>query len=429
VLLDAFTRFLANVFVAAILTFIVLRTTFQRIVVDERVSGNPMNEALLALSLCLLLIVFVLVRSQVQRLLTKVVFGRPELDRALGDIEHGAAASKDELEFVEWASQYLARFLTANRAEILLGPWLSRIPEVSGLMVPAPASDVPALRNTPALAWAEAVVPLTFGQGDASYLLFGRRQGGRRYLSEDLHALSRLAAAINAQVDRFRSSEMQRLVAQAELRALQSQINPHFLFNALNTLYGIIPRQASGARQTVLNLSEIFRYFLQSDRTFIDLRDELEIVKSYLEIERLRLGPRLETRIEIDDAALSARIPVLSIQPLVENAIKHGLAPKAGQGLLIVTARTSDETVFIEVRDTGLGMGGSKAQDHSGAGVGLNNVRRRLELCFGMEANLTIDSGRNGTTVRFAVPLARSPNAPSEPVEPLSASIVGPFHG
>ena len=98
---------------------------------------------------------------------------------------------------------------------------------------------------------------------------------------------------------------MQRLVSQAELRALQAQINPHFLFNALNTLYGIIPRTASGARQTVLNLSEIFRYFLQSERTFIRLSDELEIVKSYLEIERLRLGPRLETRIDIDEAALA----------------------------------------------------------------------------------------------------------------------------
>ncbi len=125
VLLDAFARFLANVFVAATLTFIALRTTFKWIVVDERISGNPMNEALLALSLCLLLIGFVLVRSQVQRLLTRVVFGRPDLDKALGDLESRAAISKDESEFLAWASQYLARFLTANRAEILSEQWLS----------------------------------------------------------------------------------------------------------------------------------------------------------------------------------------------------------------------------------------------------------------------------------------------------------------
>src|SRR5437588_10289043 len=146
----------------------------------------------------------------------------------------------------------------------------------------------------PELAWAEAIVPLG-GPAEARYLLFGRRRGGRRYLSEDLQALSRLTAAILAQVERFRNSEMQRLVSQAELRALQSQINPHFLFNALNTLYGIIPREASGARRTVMNLAEIFRYSLQNDRALIALSEELEIVKAYLEIEALRLGPRLHT--------------------------------------------------------------------------------------------------------------------------------------
>ena len=95
-----------------------------------------------------------------------------------------------------------------------------------------------------------------------------------------LPLLSRLTSVILEQVERFRNLEMQRLVSQAELRALQSQINPHFLFNALNTLYGIIPREASGARKTVLNLAEIFRYFLQSERSFIQLSEELEIVKS-----------------------------------------------------------------------------------------------------------------------------------------------------
>ena len=86
---------------------------------------------------------------------------------------------------------------------------------------------------------------------------------------------------------------MNRLVSQAELRALQSQINPHFLFNALNTLYGTIPREAAGARRMVLNLAEIFRYFLQSDKTFVPLAQEMQIVRAYLEVEQLRLGDRL----------------------------------------------------------------------------------------------------------------------------------------
>src|SRR6202035_2997713 len=128
--------------------------------------------------------------------------------------------------------------------------------------------------------------------------------GGRRYLSEDLQALSRLTAAIVEQVERFRNSEMQRLVSQAELRALQSQINPHFLFNALNTLYGTIPREEVGARRMVINLAEIFRYFLQSDRTFVPLSQEMQIVRAYLEVEQLRLGDRLRVEFQVDEAAL-----------------------------------------------------------------------------------------------------------------------------
>jgi two-component system LytT family sensor kinase len=200
---------------------------------------------------------------------------------------------------------------------------------------------------------------------------------------------------------------MQRLVSQAELRALQSQINPHFLFNALNTLYGIIPRDALGARKTVLNLAEIFRYFLQSERSFIQLADELEIVKAYLEIERLRLGPRLAVEIDVDEAALPVMIPVLSIQPLVENAIKHGLSAKPGPGLLVLRATIVGEELRITVEDNGPGVHASiNGADTAGAGVGLANVKRRLQLCFGPEADILIDSSPLGTKVQFAIPLA-----------------------
>jgi two-component system sensor histidine kinase LytS len=213
-------------------------------------------------------------------------------------------------------------------------------------------------------------------------------------------------AVIVEQVERFRNSEMQRLVSQAELRALQSQINPHFLFNALNTLYGIIPRQASGARKTVLNLAEIFRYFLQSERSFIPLSDELKIVKAYLDIEHLRLGPRLEIEIDVDEAALTVLIPILSIQPLVENAIKHGLAPMPGPGLLRLKAKMRNGRVLITVEDTGRGMGSQS--DRTGkarVGVGLANVERRLRLCYGPETDLLIESSSTGTRVEFAIPL------------------------
>ena len=131
-------------------------------------------------------------------------------------------------------------------------------------------------------------------------------------------------------VEQIRSLQMQQLVSQAELRALQAQINPHFLFNSLNTLYGTITRSNVEARRLVLNLADVFRYFLQTDRPLISVEEELKIVRAYLEIEELRLGPKLRSELEIDAEALTATIPVLSIQPLVENAIKHGVAARAG---------------------------------------------------------------------------------------------------
>ena len=141
-------------------------------------------------------------------------------------------------------------------------------------------------------------------------ILTGARRGRQRYLSEDLEDMRQLGAAIVEQVERFRSEELRRLATQAELRALQAQINPHFLFNALNTLYGTIDRRSEEARRMVLNLADIFRYFLRGERPVIPLSEELKIVQAYLEIEKLRLGDRLETSIDVSDSAHTALIPI-----------------------------------------------------------------------------------------------------------------------
>jgi two-component system LytT family sensor kinase len=199
---------------------------------------------------------------------------------------------------------------------------------------------------------------------------------------------------------------MRRLVSQAELRALQSQIHPHFLFNALNALYGVIPKEAGGARDTVLNLADLLRYFLQSERTFIPLEEELRIVRAYLEVESLRLGDRLRTSFDIDAAALQSPIPMLSLEPLVENAVRHGVARKASGGEVRVAAKIDGDAIRVSVSDTGMGFDNSKAPARPGNGVGLENVRRRLKLCYGEEARLDIETGGSGTVVQFRVPVA-----------------------
>jgi LytS/YehU family sensor histidine kinase len=233
-------------------------------------------------------------------------------------------------------------------------------------------------------------------------LLLGSRKGGRRYLSEDFAVLGRLAATVVEHVEQIRSLQMQQLVSQAELRALQAQINPHFLFNALNTLYGTITRSNVEARRLVLNLSDVFRYFLQTDRPLISVEEELKIVRAYLEIEELRLGPKLQSELEIDTDALTAAIPVLSIQPLVENAIKHGVAARAGAGF--VRLRVERESERITVRITNSGEWNPRDGVDPGTGIGLANVRRRLRLCYGDEAVIEVSVANGATTVQFAIP-------------------------
>jgi LytS/YehU family sensor histidine kinase len=215
--------------------------------------------------------------------------------------------------------------------------------------------------------------------------------------------LGRTATGIGDRIESLRREEMDRLVSRAELRALQSQINPHFLFNALNTLYGTIPREAVGARRMVLNLAEIFRYFLQSGKTFVPLAQEMEIVRAYLEVEQLRLGDRLKVEIDLDKTALNVEVPVLSIQPLVENAIKHGVAQRSQPGYVRVRGKLLGERLEITVENSG---GEAREVPPEGTGVGLQNVRRRLEICYGPDAGLSISADGQKTVVEIRLPLA-----------------------
>jgi two-component system LytT family sensor kinase len=263
---------------------------------------------------------------------------------------------------------------------------------------------LPALNARKEWNWAEAVVPIRLGPGHTRLLLLGRRQGGRRYLGDDLDALDKTAAEMEECVESLRSQEMNRLVSQAELRALQSQINPHFLFNALNTLYGTIPREAGAARRIVLNLAEIFRYFLQSDKTFVPLAQEMQIVRAYLEVEQSRLGSRLQVQVEVDDEALVVPIPVLSIQPLVENAIKHGVALQAGPGYVRVKATCRDAELRVWVENSSV----DAAAATGGPGVGLQNVRRRLEICYGASSQLQLSLNPQNTVAEISIPLVAS---------------------
>jgi LytS/YehU family sensor histidine kinase len=133
-------------------------------------------------------------------------------------------------------------------------------------------------------------------------------------------------------------------------------------------------------------------------------REELRIVEAYLEIEALRLGDRLKTELTVSESAAATLIPILSIQPLVENAVKHGIASKQGRGLVCVKAENVSAGLRITIEDTGIGFEQSRSRSQGGTGVGLENVRRRLALSYGSAADLQIQSSETGTTVACLIP-------------------------
>jgi hypothetical protein len=373
VLLDAFVRFLANAFLAAVLTWLVIQATF-RLELVERAAPEPLQEALLLIGVCLFLVFFAWLRNRVQSWLTRAVFRQGSLASLASRVKE-SPASMDEEQYLDWAAGVIAAAVgTADYAVVGQG-------EVQP-------------------SWAEALIPIRLGEGDSRVLALGRRQGGRRYLGEDLDTLGEAASEIAGRVESLRRQEMNRLVSQAELRALRSQINPHFLFNALNALYGTIPREAAGARRMVLNLAEIFRYSLQSDKTFVPLAQEMQIVRAYLELEQCRLASRLDVQIEVDDAALQIPIPALSIQPLVENAVKHGVALRIEPGYVRIKVQRRNEELRISVENSASG----RAAEAPVTGVGLQNVRRRLEICYGAGADLRFSPGTELTTVEIRIP-------------------------
>ena len=305
-LLDTFVRFLMNSGLAAayVACLLILNQRFHLL---RLIGSSAFLTGLALVGLCLSLILFAHIRNVLQQWIGRFIFHRQNLEdrvRAIGGL--GAKTQSEEQLIRAAAQEVAAHFRAARFAVVSKGRGTQRTGRpaaLSGLGGPK--------RLASEFSWAEAQIPLRFSSGEMYFVLTGTRRGGQRYLSEDLDDMQRLGSVIVEQVERFRSEELKRLATQAELRALQSQINPHFLFNAFNTLYGTINRDSVDARRLVLNLTEIFRYFLEEDRSVIPLSEELRIIKAYLEIEALRLGDRLATELDISDAALTVMIPIL----------------------------------------------------------------------------------------------------------------------
>lgn len=217
-----------------------------------------------------------------------------------------------------------------------------------------------------------------------------------------------MAELLSTQIELYKLNKIAQTASTAELRALRAQIHPHFLFNALNTISSFCRTNPLRARELILDLSNYFRKTLNRTDDFIQLSEEIELINSYLSIEKARFGDRLKLYIDIPEKLLTMKVPIFVIQPLVENAIKHGISPKALGGTIFIKVLESGDEVIFSVEDTGIGMSRDRYDEvvSTWPGVGLKNVNDRLKLLYGEQNTLDIKSSiEEGTKVTFKIPM------------------------
>lgn len=225
----------------------------------------------------------------------------------------------------------------------------------------------------------------------------------------------------NARIE-MKLEEQERLLLEARLDALQSQINPHFLFNTLNSISSLVRFDPDRARELILKLSKILRRLLGKHDEFVQLREEMEFIDHYLDIEVVRFGrDKLRVYKHLDPDTLDIVVPSMLLQPLVENSIKHGLAPKVDGGSITLRSRRQGGKLVIHVEDDGVGMSAPPAVAAqtmaSGAGIGMMNVAERLHVLFGEEGQMTVRSrDGQGTLVIVEIPMMHA-----DETEPASA--------
>jgi len=205
---------------------------------------------------------------------------------------------------------------------------------------------------------------------------------------------------------RLAEAQLRETAARAELAALQAQINPHFFFNTLNTIASLLEDGPEAAEEVLHRLAGLFRYaFKASDAAPVALREELEFTRNYLTIERARFGDRLQVEWDIDPESLEVAVPGLLLQPLVENAVGHGIAPRVEGGRVRISSRLVDRILHLDVIDDGVGTDG-RQEDLVRDGHGLGNVQRRLDAVYGGRGSLSLlkHPGKSGTVARLLLP-------------------------
>jgi two-component system LytT family sensor kinase len=346
-----------------------------------------------------------------------VVLRRTDYEALRAEIAQSIALLEAPEQVLDETCARLAEALTARKVT-----W-SAVNNSSGEECETPATLLPQLLlpSNPSKPDARATTILATTAEPPEYrLTIGEMAGGRRLMSDDVAFLESVAVMVARRIDAarvthercardLREQEATKLATEAELRALRAQVNPHFLFNSLTTIGYLIQTAPERAFETLMRLTALLRGVLRrSDGEFATLGEEIELIESYLDIERARFEDRLRVTIDAPRETRNHRIPALLIQPLVENAIKHGVSPSRMGGEVVISAQVASgaDTLRISVRDTGLGASEESLIAGRNRGVGLSNVERRLKAHYGDLASFNIRSAPGkGMTVEMSLPI------------------------
>jgi hypothetical protein len=369
------------------------------------------TEALLALWIATAL-AYPFIQRRVFRFVDRVILRRADYRELRSELGRRLASARNVNEALDVTCAVLARALESGAAS-----WR---PATSRGATSHPTITLDARRIGACITIPTAIEP-------SFEILATTSGGGRSLLSDDLMLIDAVAAAVGRRIDevrleadRFareqRDREMRQLATEAELRALRAQLNPHFLFNALNTLGHLMQSAPDRALATLYRLTALLRAVLRrTNGQFVALGEELDIVEAYLAIEHERFQERLTVAIDVPSHLRGARIPPLLLQPLVENAIKHGIATRRGGGHVTVRATrempVSDDEGFLRmlVVDSGGSAFTSEVREAAGNGVGLSNIEGRLRYHYGAAAAIAIRRTAQGeTTVEVCIPWVAS---------------------
>jgi two-component system LytT family sensor kinase len=297
----------------------------------------------------------------------------------------------------------------------LLSRLLARTPDDRLHIVPRLISSDPTCPLRSAV-----LAPLIVQGKRAGALIAFYRSTGRPSHAE-LRVVQEAASLVSAQVELSVLAAQEERLAQAELRALRAQISPHFIYNALAAVAGDIHARPEEARELLIDFAEFTRYLFRDGRSYVTLGEEIEHVERYVRLEQARFRDNLHVTIDVPPETRDAVVPAMSVQPLVENAVRHGVELRAGTGRVEVVARANDIDVELRVSDDGCGIEAERVPAvlaGAGGGIGLSNVDARLRATFGERYALRIESEvGEGTTAVMTVPNLRGETSRPELAE------------